>query len=135
MAFTTMHFGVGMACGGAAALGCALIRRKGFRAIGPAMTLGGIWAIVPDLPRVFVWYPSLPFSNYLSGRDNETRLLSDVFFFHASLDAQPKEYALLGLAMILVLYNAVIFAPLLIVSVRVAKRLLDRLQSSHHVPP
>ncbi len=114
MAFTTMHFGVGMACGGAAALACALIRRKGFGAIGPAMTLGGIWAIVPDLPRVFVWFPSLPFAHTLSGRQNEDRLLSDIFFFHASLDAQPEEFALLGLALILVLYNAVIFTPLIL---------------------
>ena len=109
-----MHFGVGMACGGAAALGLASVRRKGFWAIGPAMTLGGLWAIVPDLPRVFVWFPSLPFADLLGGKGNENRLLSDIFFFHASLDAQPKEYALLGLALILVLYNAVIWTPLLL---------------------
>jgi hypothetical protein len=114
MAFATMHFGVGMACGGAAALGCALIRRKGFRAIGPAMTLGGLWAIVPDLPRVFVWFPSLPLSDLLGGKGNENRLLSDIFFFHASLDAQPKEFALLGMLLILVLYNLLIFVPLLL---------------------
>lgn len=114
MAFTTMHFGVGMACGGAAAIGYALIRRKHFQSVGPAMTLGGIWAIVPDLPRVFVWFPSLPFSEKLGGRQNEERLLSDIFFFHASLDTQPREFALLGLAIILLLYNLVIFTPLVI---------------------
>ncbi|WP_182871061.1 hypothetical protein [Stieleria mannarensis] len=114
MAFTTMHFGVGMACGGAAALSCALIRRKGFKSIGPAMTLGGLWAIVPDLPRVFVWFPSLPFSGTLGGSDNENRLLSDVFFFHATLDAQPKDFTLLGLAIIILLYNVVILTPLAI---------------------
>ncbi|PAY20628.1 hypothetical protein CKO51_05265 [Rhodopirellula sp. SM50] len=114
MAFTTMHFGVGMACDGAAALGVAAIRRKGFRAIGPAMTLGGIWAIPPDSPRIFSWYPSLPFSEHLNGPKNEQRLTSDLFFFHATLDAQPQEFALLGLAIILVLYNTVIFTPLLV---------------------
>lgn len=118
MAFATMHFGVGMACGGAAALGVALIRRKGFQAIGPAMTIGGIWAMVPDLTRLFVWYPSLPFSSYLGGSTNEKRLLSDLFFFHASLDAQPKNYTLLGMALILALYNLVIFAPWALAFVR-----------------
>lgn len=131
MAFTTMHFGVGMACGGAAAVGCALIRRKGFKAIGPAMTLGGIWAIVPDLRRVFSWYPSLPFSRFLGDSRIESWLLSDVFFFHATLDSQPEEFTLLGLAIILLLYNIVIFVPLLIDLwnsqrvTRVRKRILE----------
>lgn len=77
------------------------------------MTLGGTWGIVPDLPRVFVWFPSLPFAEKLGGQQNEDRLLSDIFCFHASLDAQPREFALLGLAIILLLYNLVIFIPLL----------------------
>lgn len=101
-----------MACGGAAALGCALLRRKGFRAVGPAMTLGGIWAIVPDLPRMFRWYPSIPGSNNLGDVSLESLLLSDIFFFHKSLDAQPEEYTLLGFAIVIGLYNLVIFTPL-----------------------
>ena len=102
-----MHFGVGMACGGGIALGIAAIRRRGFESIGPAMTLGGIWAMVPDLHRIFSWYPSLPFAE----KFQRIQPLSDIFFFHKSLDTQPAEYTLLGFGLILFFYNLVIFAP------------------------
>jgi len=103
-----MHFAVGM-CGGAALLAVpCLIRRKGWRHIPFAMTLGGLWAIIPDSPRL--WredFTSLPFAATLGAKDFELWLhsIGNLFFMHQSLDAQPKEFALLGLAMIVGLYN------------------------------
>jgi len=108
MAWTSMHFAVGM-CGGAAlTLIPCLIRRRGFRLIPLGMTLGGLWGLAPDLPRI--WredFPSLPFASTLGDKALEDKLHSvgDLFFFHQSLDAQPKEFALLGLAIIIGLYN------------------------------
>ena len=103
-----MHFAVGM-CGGAAlSLAPCLILRRGWRIIPIGMTLGGFWAIIPDMPRI--WredFPSLPFAATLGSMDFEAWLhsIGDVFFFHRTLDSQPKEFALLGLAMIIGLYN------------------------------
>ncbi len=116
MAFTTMHFAVGMACGGAAATAVCLTLKRGWRWTPLAMTLGGIWAIVPDLPRVFREdFPSLPFAVTLGQRKLEQSLhdIGDIFFFHRALDAQPHEYALHGLAIILVLYNLALAAQLI----------------------
>ncbi len=108
MAWTSMHFAAGM-CGGAAlmAIPC-LIRRRGWRHLPLAMTLGGIWALLPDAPRL--WredFTSLPFAATLGAKDFEVWLhsIGDLFFFHQSFDAQPKEFALLGLAIIIGLYN------------------------------
>lgn len=108
MAFTTMHFAVGMACGGAAAGVACLALRRGWRWVPAAMTGGGVWAIVPDLPRI--WredFPSLPLASVLGSRSLEDALHAwgNLFCFHAALDAQPREFALHGLALILVLYN------------------------------
>ncbi|MEM9020891.1 MAG: hypothetical protein AAGC44_10040 [Planctomycetota bacterium] len=113
MAFTTMHFAVGMAGGGALALaGCALLRR-GWRFTPLAMTLGGLWAIAPDLPRLFTEdLPSLPFAAWLGAKPLQHWLNThgNWFFFHRLLDEQPKEFALHGLIGILVLYNLAILA-------------------------
>ncbi len=109
MAWTTMHYGVGMACAGAAATGLALITSRGWRWIPAAMTLGGVWALIPDMPRTFREdFPSLPLASILGSKSLERWLhsIGDLFFFHRSLDAQPHEYALHGLVIILVLYNA-----------------------------
>ena len=109
MAWTTMHFAMGMGCAGATAgLGCMLFR-GGWRWIPAAMTLGGLWALVPDMPRIFredIYYE--PISSILGTQELERALHSwgDIFFFHQQLDAQPKEFALLGLILILLLYNA-----------------------------
>lgn len=103
-----MHFAVGM-CGGAAlTLAPCLILRRGWRWIPVGMTLGGLWGLVPDLPRL--WredFTGLPFAATLGSKDFELWLhsIGDLFFMHRSLDAQPKEFALLGLAMIIGLYN------------------------------
>ncbi|MBI1337169.1 MAG: hypothetical protein GC164_09425 [Phycisphaera sp.] len=108
MAWTSMHFAVGMACTGAAAGLVCLLMRKGWRWVPALMTLGGFWALVPDMPRVFREdFPTLGFAHTLGSRDLEIFLhkIGNLFFFHASLDAQPLEYALHGLFGILILYN------------------------------
>ncbi len=103
-----MHFAMGM-CGGAAlTIAPCLILRRGWRFIPVGMTLGGLWALIPDMPRI--WredFTSLPFAATLGSKNFENWLhsIGDLFFFHHSLDAQPKEFALLGLAMIIGLYN------------------------------
>lgn len=108
MAWTTMHFGVGMGCAGVLfGTGC-LIFRRGWRWIPAAMTAGGIWGVVPDLPRIFREdFPSLPGSAVLGSKTLERGLHNwgDLFFFHKHLDSQPQEFALLGLGIILALYN------------------------------
>lgn len=109
MAWTTMHFAVGMGCAGTAAVLTCSVLRRGWRWLPGAMTLGGVWALVPDMPRIFredfYWQP---ISSILGTHQLERNLhrWGDLFFFHRQLDAQPHEYALLGLALILMLYNA-----------------------------
>lgn len=109
MAWTTMHFAVGMGCAGAiAGVGCMVLRR-GWRWLPAAMTVGGLWALIPDMPRIFredFYYE--PISSILGTQTLERSLhrWGDLFFFHRALDAQPKEFALLGMLLILMLYNA-----------------------------
>ena len=111
MAWTTMHFAVGMA--GAAVItgvGC-MIMRRGWRWLPLSMTAGGLWALIPDLPRLFREdFTSLPFASTLGSKALEIKLhrMGDIFFFHKQLDIQPHEYALHGLIMILLMYNAAI---------------------------
>lgn len=112
MAFTTMHFAMGMVGTGAVATVGALVLRRGLRWVPLCMTLGGIWACVPDMPRIFKEdFPNAPLASTLSAKPLQDWLQAhgDWFFFHRSLDAQPKEYALHGLAMILVLYTLSLF--------------------------
>ena len=104
-----MHFGVGMACSGAAAIAVVALRRRGWRWIAPVMTLGGVWALGPDLPRLLREdFPSLPFSHLFMDMRIERWLLSfgDLFFFHRTLDSQGRDYAQHGLVLILLCYNA-----------------------------
>ena len=112
MAWATMHFAVGMA-GGAAVAGavCVLRGGKGGRWLGVAMTLGGLWATVPDWPRIpRVHLSGVPVLWRLGSVELERWLHAwgDLFFFHRMLDAQPREHALLGLVLIILFYNAAI---------------------------
>lgn len=112
MAWTSAHFAVGMFCGGGISMTIAALRRRGWWSVPWAMTLGGFWAILPDMPRL--WredFPSLPLAPILGGRDLERFLhsIGDVFFFHNAMDAQDKEFALHGLIGVILLYNAAIF--------------------------
>lgn len=120
MAWTSAHFAVGMVAGGAATLAASLVYRRAWRLSIPMMTLGGLWAIVPDLPRL--WredFPSLPLSSILGRRELEVWLhgYGDVFCLHRMLDAQPREFALHGLAGIVLMYNLA-WLPWIIASAR-----------------
>ncbi|MCX5660234.1 MAG: hypothetical protein NTW19_11000 [Planctomycetota bacterium] len=111
MTWTSMHFAVGMACaGGITAVGCA-IPRRGWRWIPAAMTLGGLWANVPDMPRLFRQdFPGLHLASTLGSLDLEHFLhrWGDLFFFHATLDDCINDYALHGLIGMIFLYNLAI---------------------------
>lgn len=112
MAFTTMHFALGMVGTGAVTAVAALVFRRGLRWVPLAMTAGGIWACVPDMPRIFKEdFPNAPFAQTLSAKPLQEWLQAngDLFFLHRMLDAQPKEYALHGLAIILFLYTVSVF--------------------------
>lgn len=111
MAWTTMHFATGMAGAGLAAAALSAMFGRGWRWTPLAMTAGGFWALVPDLPRIFREdFPSLPLAAALGNKTLEEGLhgWGDLFFFHHALDAQPHEYALHGLLLILLLYNAAV---------------------------
>ena len=112
MAFTTMHFALGMVGTGAVATIGALLLRRGMRWVPLWMTAGGIWACVPDMPRIFKEdFPNTPFAQTLSAKPLQQWLQAngDWFFFHRMLDEQPREYALHGLALILMLYTVSVF--------------------------
>ena len=114
MSWTTMHFAVGMACGGALSGVACLIVRRGWRGVPIAMTLGGVWANVPDMPRLWrVDFPWLP-GGRLGSLELERFLheWGDLFFFHHTMDLRMRGNALLGLALLLVMYNAVAIALL-----------------------
>lgn len=116
MAWTSFHFAVGMG-GGAilTALPC-LIFRRGWRFIPVGMTLGGIWACLPDATRLFTEdFPNAPFASILGSKALRNWLESnaDWFFFHGRLDAQPHEYALHGLFFIILFYNLALLAMMI----------------------
>ena len=115
MAWPTMHFATGMACSGAIGVAVCLIVRRGWRFVPPVMTLGGLWACVPDMPRLFrVDFPSLHLARTLGSVDLERWLhhWANVFFLHRALDEQPRELALPGLFGIVALYNLAILGLL-----------------------
>ena len=106
-----MHFAVGMGCSGAAAFTCCALARRGWRWAPAAMSLGGLWAVVPDLPRFFREdFPGLVISPWLGakGLENWLHRHGDLFFLHRRLDAVEHEWALHGLALILLFYNLAI---------------------------
>lgn len=117
MAWTTMHFAVGMA--GATVItgvGCMILRR-GWRWLPLSMTAGGLWAVIPDTPRLFREdFPWLPFAQSIGSKSMELKLhrMGDLFFFHKQLDIQPNEYALHGLILILLMYNISIVVLMLL---------------------
>lgn len=133
MAWTSMHFAVGM-CGGTVLGGVAfLIAQRGWRLLPAAMTLGGIWACVPDSPRLFREdFPSLGLAATLGSKDFERWLHSfgDLFFFHSRLDAQPREFALHGLAIIIALYNLA-FVVVMLSEWRARRHVARRLWEAH----
>ncbi|HAI12728.1 MAG TPA: hypothetical protein DCM28_13555 [Phycisphaerales bacterium] len=117
MAWTTMHFAVGMAGATVATgVGC-MIMRRGWRWLPLSMTAGGLWAVIPDAPRLFREdFPWLPFAQTLGSKSLELKLhrMGDFFFFHKQLDIQPNEYALHGLLLMLLMYNIAIVVLMLL---------------------
>jgi len=129
MAWTSMHFAAGMAGAGAACLAWNAIRRRPPRGLTLAMTVGGAWAITPDIPRLFREdFPSLGLAESLGAKSLERRLheIGDLFFGHAALDAQPHEFALAGLFFIVLLYNAAAIARVLAEWIRAESERGDR---------
>lgn len=108
-----MHFGLGMACGGAATLALCGIqalrgKRPPLRWATPVMTACGIWGVGPDLTRLLREdFPSLGLASTLGSKALERWMMNfgDLFFFHRTLDSQPRELALHGLILIIVCYN------------------------------
>ena len=127
MAWTSMHFAIGMMGSGMiGGIGCVMLR-KGWKYLPGIMTVGGMWGIVPDLPRI--WredFPWLPFADVLGKKSLERGLhdYGDIFFLHKQLDAQPHEYALHGLAMIIGLY--VICSGMMVFWGRLERRKVER---------
>jgi hypothetical protein len=134
MAWTTMHFAVGMACSGAVGVVACSVLRRGWRWLPAAMTLGGLWALLPDMPRIFredaTW---LPLASMAGDKAIERWLHrhGDWFFLHQQLDAQPHEYALHGLIGILLFYNAAIWL-LMRLERKQRLSLTNRMAHSHH---
>ena len=130
-----MHFAAGMGCAGVGtAVACTMLRR-GWRWIPVTMTLGGLWAILPDLPRVFREdFPNAPFAGVLGAKTLEKSMhrWGDLFFFHESLDAQPKELALAGFGLTILLYNAALLL-LLVMEARQRNTPANRLARAHGI--
>lgn len=133
MAWTTMHFAVGMGCAGLAATGLCLTFKRGWRWIPAAMTAGGVWAVIPDMPRVL--REDVPFTSEAIRAFSQTletylHEWGNLFFFHKVLDDQPREYALLGLTLILIFYNAAILL-LMVMESRQRHHILNRAHRNH----
>jgi hypothetical protein len=138
MAWASMHFAVGMSLAGGGAAVCCLIRGRGWRWAPVASTLGGVWAMGPDLPRLFREdFPHLPLAGLLGHPAVDETLLrvGDLFFFHRALDAQPREFALHGLAIIIGLYNVYLAAALRGLSRRRRAEVAQPSRASEPPPP
>jgi len=109
MAWVGGHFAIGMACGGVAAAGFCAWRRRDWRLVPAAMVAGGLWATVPDMPRVIredlpgTWLAATagakPFEEVLQYYGN-------LFFFHRWLDLlQEGRWGLRGLAIVVACYT------------------------------
>ena len=91
-----------------AGIACCWLRR-GWRWVPAAMTAAGFWALVPDMPRLLREdLPSVPLAGILGAKSLEVWLhgVGDIFFLHRVLDANLHEFALHGLSLILLFYNA-----------------------------
>lgn len=133
-----MHFAVGMGCAGVMAGAACLWLRRGWRWVPAAMTAGGLWALVPDLPRLwredFAWLP-LAATLGDKGLERELHAMGTIFFFHQQLDAQPNEYALHGLIGVVLLYNLAL-GLLMLLQRRQSHGIANRVWHAHapHLP-
>jgi len=109
MAWIGGHFAIGMACGGAAAAGWCAWRRRDWHLIPFAMAAGGVWAIIPDMPRVIredlpgTWLAATAGARPL---EEVLQYYGNVFFFHRWFDfAQTGRWGLRGLAIVVASYT------------------------------
>ncbi|MEM6756367.1 MAG: hypothetical protein AAF586_04305 [Planctomycetota bacterium] len=111
MSWTSMHFAVGMVGGAAVTAGVACFWRRGLAYTPLGMTLGGLWAIVPDTPRLIrVDYPSLralPGAEWFGSKTTEAWLhqIGDLFFMHRAIDHYLTDHALAGFFAVIGLYT------------------------------
>lgn len=116
MAQPAAHFAVGMACGAAASLPLVCWpRTRRWLVYAPLwVSACGVWALVPDLPQILRQYPSVPNYRVITSHQMKTVLHEErfnwLFFFHASLDHNEEGGELVGMAWILVFYNAMVLA-------------------------
>ncbi|MEM0913434.1 MAG: hypothetical protein AAGK09_02375 [Planctomycetota bacterium] len=114
MSWTSMHFAVGMVGGAAVTATVACFWRRGLVYTPLGMTLGGLWAIVPDTPRLArVDFPSLralPGVEAFASKSTEDWLhrIGDLFFLHRTIDERLADHALAGLFMTVAMYTLAI---------------------------
>jgi len=141
VSWTSMHFAVGMVGGAAVTAGVACFCRRALPLTPLGMTLGGLWAIVPDTPRLIrVDFPSLrslPGVATLGDKAIEARLhqVGDLFFLHRTLDLHANDLSLAGLFAMIGLYTLGLAALVGLVAwqrARIAR--LERRLQSHALP-
>jgi len=117
-----MHFAVGMVGGAAVTATVACFYRRALPLTPLGMTLGGLWAILPDTPRlVRVDFPSLrslPGATAFGDKATEAWLhqIGDLFFLHRTLDHHATDLSLAGLFAMIALYTMGIASLLALVA-------------------
>jgi len=138
-----MHFAVGMVGGAAVTATVACFYRRALPLTPLGMTLGGLWAILPDTPRlVRVDFPSLrslPGATAFGDKATEAWLhqIGDLFFLHRTLDHHATDLSLAGLFAMIALYTMGIASLLALVAWQRARiaRLQQRLRDHHPAVP
>lgn len=121
------HFAVGMICSGLLMLPLLFFRFRYWIYLPVVQTLGGVFAEVPDFPRVIGAFPSLGL-HHIVDADALYRLLhtriGDLFFFHRSIDVSGEGNFLQGMTVVICIYNFWIF-------VFVGKEILQRRRAAN----
>ena len=117
MPMPEVHYALGMTCGGIASVAVPWFRRRWYK-IGPLfMTFCGVWAMLPDVPRVLGQIPGwVPFYGLLHGvlgsRSAHKFMhggIGNIFFGHALLDNRfLDDYYLAGYAAVLGIYTVIL---------------------------
>jgi hypothetical protein len=105
----SIHFAVGMVCGGAIWLLVLLVRPRWWLYMPLAMMVGGLWAEGPDLPGIFKEFPSLAVADWIHGRQWREAMHAgwpNVFFFHGLIDKTGTGGGTYGFAIAATLYTA-----------------------------
>ncbi len=114
MAWIGAHFAIGVAGGGAIAAGICAVRKRGWKSVPIAMLAGGVWAVIPDLPRIVRDDLSIGLLTATIGSPGVIDWFhqhGNWFFLHRWVDVQAAQpwpearWGLRGLAVILICYN------------------------------